>query len=407
MLGWDEDALRRDALAMAALNPELGATYLAPDEVRRLEPGLADGLAAVRFDIGFPVAPASATRALAALARARGAVIREGADATVERRDGAAVGVRVDGRARAGGRRGRRGGTVVAGARRPDRRLAADPPVLGRHRGAGARGRRPAARPRGGGDRGGDRPRCRRARRRGRRRLQPRHGRRTVVAGLHVPPGRAGPARLRGPPPRRAARGTSRRSRRHPREGMRACARPVALDGRPLVGAVPGIDRLFIAAGHGPWGISTGPASARHVAALVLGEDDPRDARRPRGDGRRPLRGAAGLTRARRPCRYRQLSGSSRKNVIIPSSSRNHVHRSRRVGGRAVLDGAGVAQRIARRRRRARPRRHRPRRARGHGRPGRGPSPCSRPSPDASGSIGRRRSPEPRSARASARRLTW
>jgi glycine/D-amino acid oxidase-like deaminating enzyme len=61
-----------------------------------------------------------------------------------------------------------------------------------------------------------------------------------------------------------------------PTRGLRACARPLALDGRPLVGAVPGADRLFIAAGHGPWGISTGPASARHVAALVMGAADPR-----------------------------------------------------------------------------------------------------------------------------------
>ena len=61
-----------------------------------------------------------------------------------------------------------------------------------------------------------------------------------------------------------------------PTRGLRACARPLALDGRPLVGAVPGIERLFVAAGHGPWGISTGPASAAHVAALVLGEPDPR-----------------------------------------------------------------------------------------------------------------------------------
>jgi glycine/D-amino acid oxidase-like deaminating enzyme len=28
---------------------------------------------------------------------------------------------------------------------------------------------------------------------------------------------------------------------------------------------------LFVAAGHGPWGISLGPASARLVADLVLG----------------------------------------------------------------------------------------------------------------------------------------
>jgi glycine/D-amino acid oxidase-like deaminating enzyme len=38
------------------------------------------------------------------------------------------------------------------------------------------------------------------------------------------------------------------------------------------VGPVTGIDRLWIAAGHGPWGISTGPASARQVADAILGE---------------------------------------------------------------------------------------------------------------------------------------
>jgi D-amino-acid dehydrogenase len=51
----------------------------------------------------------------------------------------------------------------------------------------------------------------------------------------------------------------------------RRCARPLSLDGRPLVGAVPWLDGLFVAAGHGPWGISTAPATARLVADLVLG----------------------------------------------------------------------------------------------------------------------------------------
>ena len=51
----------------------------------------------------------------------------------------------------------------------------------------------------------------------------------------------------------------------------RVCARPASLDGRPLVGRVPGTDHLWIAAGHGPWGISTGPASGRLVADLVAG----------------------------------------------------------------------------------------------------------------------------------------
>jgi glycine/D-amino acid oxidase-like deaminating enzyme len=34
---------------------------------------------------------------------------------------------------------------------------------------------------------------------------------------------------------------------------------------------VPGRDGLFICAGHGPWGISTGPASARLVVDEMLG----------------------------------------------------------------------------------------------------------------------------------------
>ncbi|HLX34405.1 MAG TPA: FAD-binding oxidoreductase [Candidatus Limnocylindrales bacterium] len=54
---------------------------------------------------------------------------------------------------------------------------------------------------------------------------------------------------------------------------VRACARPVSADGRALVGAVPWTRNLFVAAGHGAWGISTGPASARQVADLVLGRD--------------------------------------------------------------------------------------------------------------------------------------
>jgi glycine/D-amino acid oxidase-like deaminating enzyme len=55
---------------------------------------------------------------------------------------------------------------------------------------------------------------------------------------------------------------------------VRACGRPVALDGRPLVGAVPWLENVFVAAGHGPWGISTGAASAGQVADLVLGRGD-------------------------------------------------------------------------------------------------------------------------------------
>ena len=61
-----------------------------------------------------------------------------------------------------------------------------------------------------------------------------------------------------------------------PIRGTRACARPQSLDGRPLIGRVPGTPGLFLCAGHGAWGISTGPASARLIADEILGRA-PRD----------------------------------------------------------------------------------------------------------------------------------
>ena len=52
--------------------------------------------------------------------------------------------------------------------------------------------------------------------------------------------------------------------------GRRMCARPQSVDGRPFIGAVEGVTGLFVCAGHGPWGISTGPASAAMAARAVL-----------------------------------------------------------------------------------------------------------------------------------------
>ena len=53
--------------------------------------------------------------------------------------------------------------------------------------------------------------------------------------------------------------------------GARACPRPQSFDGRPLVGQLPDAASLWIAAGHGPWGISTGPATARLAADALRG----------------------------------------------------------------------------------------------------------------------------------------
>lgn len=66
--------------------------------------------------------------------------------------------------------------------------------------------------------------------------------------------------------------------------GRRVCARPQSVDGRPFIGEAPGIDGLFVCAGHGPWGISTGPATAAMIARAILDGTDPPielDARRP------------------------------------------------------------------------------------------------------------------------------
>jgi len=54
--------------------------------------------------------------------------------------------------------------------------------------------------------------------------------------------------------------------------GLRACARPVSFDGRPLIGPIAGVPNVYVCAGHGPWGISTGPGSARLIADVILGD---------------------------------------------------------------------------------------------------------------------------------------
>ena len=56
--------------------------------------------------------------------------------------------------------------------------------------------------------------------------------------------------------------------------GARACARPQSVDGRPLVGQLPGHEGLWVAAGHGPWGISTGPETARIAVDALLGDTE-------------------------------------------------------------------------------------------------------------------------------------
>ena len=46
--------------------------------------------------------------------------------------------------------------------------------------------------------------------------------------------------------------------------------RPATADGLPLIGALPGVDGVFVASGHGMLGVTLAPATAALLAPLVL-----------------------------------------------------------------------------------------------------------------------------------------
>ena len=93
LLSPDLEGARAQALRIEGAFPELVPSLIEPDELQRLEPSLARGPAAVRLATGFPVPPAAATAAWAALAEDRGAVIVVGSTARPIERDGRATGV--------------------------------------------------------------------------------------------------------------------------------------------------------------------------------------------------------------------------------------------------------------------------------------------------------------------------
>jgi glycine/D-amino acid oxidase-like deaminating enzyme len=49
-----------------------------------------------------------------------------------------------------------------------------------------------------------------------------------------------------------------------------ACFRPIARDGLPLIGGVPGVEGAYIATGHSVWGILNAPATGEAIAELIL-----------------------------------------------------------------------------------------------------------------------------------------
>ena len=268
------DVASRIADELSRTHPELSPEYLGPGDAQRVEPALAPDVAACLVAIGFPIAPASATQAYADLARTRGVAIREGHVATLDVVAGRARGVRL------------LDGTTIAAA---DVVVAAGPwsPALVDPSGtwrpiraqwgvvvsvtlaAPARHVLEQAELEIEPDTG--------------RAEEPEAGPPDEQADFSLVP--AGAASSLGStfldrepdPPAWVPRLLEHGARFVPGIAdaavgpVRACARPVSLDGRPLVGRVPGIERLWIVAGHGPWGISTGPGSSAFLAELMTG----------------------------------------------------------------------------------------------------------------------------------------
>ena len=240
--------------------PELNPTLLEGAELRAVEPALADGLAAWRLETGRPVPPAAAANAFALRAHEAGAHLRVGEAAHVALRGGRATGVTLGGELHPAGAVAVAAGPWTAGAlgcRRSISPLWGVVVELELPERRGTCSRSPGSRrwPAG---RGAERAVLRgdRARHLGRR-LDVHDGEPAAEAlapGLLANATRFLPG-LQGVKPR----------------GLRACARPRSADGRPVLGAMPGIEGLAVASGHGAWGITLGPASARLVADQLLG----------------------------------------------------------------------------------------------------------------------------------------
>jgi len=282
MLAPDREPLEPVVSQIASDFPELGTTLLDPDAVRELEPAVAPDLWACRLETGYPVRPIAATRAFARRAHAGGARFHEAETAWPWVAQGRARGV-----LSAGVRRPADAVVVAAGPWTPE---VVDPtrawrpivPVWGvvaevdfpdppRHvlEEAGVEGLAAGA------DEGASQEGALFS---------------LVAAGDQVS---VGSTFLLDQPNPEMWEGRLRRAgdrfvpglRQAEVAGLRTCPRPQSVDGRPLLGEVRRQEGLWILAGHGPWGISTGPASARMVADALLGRaeiPEPLNVGRPR-----------------------------------------------------------------------------------------------------------------------------
>jgi glycine/D-amino acid oxidase-like deaminating enzyme len=273
----DEAVVRQMDRTLADAFPDLDRSVVTGAALERIEPAVAHDLWACRVGIGFPVHPGASTYAYASLAEQRGARIRQGRAATLDVTADEVVGVIIDGRRLACDAvlvaagpwssalidptgtwfpiRPRWGVVVEAEMVRGPSHVLEDVGITGSI-GVGDEGP-PAAR----GDHDTDDVDFS---------FVPLPG--VASVGSTFLPDRPDPAAWVERILQRAARFVPGVADA-PIRGTRSCARPQSMDGRPLVGAVPGRRRLYICAGHGPWGISTGPASARLVVDQILGRE--------------------------------------------------------------------------------------------------------------------------------------
>ena len=264
MLGPGRSALEETRAEIGRSCPELEPELLEPREVQRLEPGVGRRLWACRLETGFPVRPASATLAFAERARRAGALLHEGVPAWPWLMRSRARGVFAGHEHCAAGAVLVAAGPWTPAVIDPSHGLAPDRARVGRGRGGGARG---AAAPRPGGGRSGGG-----GGRRAGAAVQPGHRGRCGVGRLDLPRPRS-PTRTPGLVALRDAGARFVPALADaPVLRTRACARPAVVR-RPSAGrsGARHCDGVWAAAGHGPWGISAGPATARVVADALLG----------------------------------------------------------------------------------------------------------------------------------------
>ena len=258
VLGTDAVALAARHAELAAAFPGLEPAWLDEAALAELEPGLGAGLVAYRLEDGRPVPPAAAAAAFADRATRAGTRISEGTAALA-----AITGTRVVGVRTPGGLEPAGAVVVAAGPWSADALPPSAAPPVRPLWGVVAQVELPAP-ARHVVEEAETRPHSRRE-----FSLITRDG--VSALGSSFEPERPDPAavapelRERGarfvPALREAALGP-----------LRACARPQSADDRPFLGPVPHIAGLHLATGHGAWGVSLGPGSARRVAAAVLGD---------------------------------------------------------------------------------------------------------------------------------------